>query len=303
MAIDLYKSNTELNSAIEEKRFLPRLITNDVIINAKSGSVYYDVFQKQFSPFSIMYAYNGDEYYEMDGITIKATPSNIVAIPPGKAYSSFIESESEVHCLSIYFSEKLVNDLFTPSLFLDENNRCDLIDFLNQKEIFQLDEGSWKLLFQLNHAIQSVYTTDYLFLLMSDLVLRIYNGYREAWEKTISYKAAKASTKIEVSRRLFLVKDYIYSNYQNEIDIKELAGISFMNHYYLIRKFKSFFGITPYQLLIKRRLEVARDQIANSTEPISVIARNVGYRNLPNFYASFKEAYGQNPGEIRLLSR
>lgn len=299
MVIDLYKSNTELLSAIKEKRFLTRLLTNNVVINAKSGSVYYDVFKKQFSPFSIMYAYNGDEYYEMDGVTLKAAPGNIIIIPPGKPYSSFIESENEVHCLSLYFSEKLVNDLFNPSIFFDDISQSNLFDLINQKKIFQLDQATRNLLFRFDQAIHSNPNPDELVLLMSELVLKTFDEYQRIWEKTVSYDAKKLPTKIELGRRMFLLKDYIYCNYQKEIDIKELAGISFLNHYYLIRKFKSFFGITPYQMLIKRRLEVARDQIQNTSKPVAEVISNVGYSNSPNFYSSFRKEYGVNPNEIR----
>jgi len=299
MSTVLYKTLSELETAIDERNFLGDLHQKNVIINAKSQTNYYDVFRKFKSPFSIMYTYNGVEHYDFEGYHVTTSPSNLVIIAPGEKYASFIDTDTDVHCLSFYFSEKFVLDLFNPSIFFIDNSKVNFPKILKQKKLILIDRRTKKLLREFNNIIHSHYSSDQLIIAMSQLLLNTFSTYRGIWDQTLSNDATKLSTKIEVSRRLFRVKDYIYSNYQKDIDLEDLGNISFMNQYYLIRKFRNFFGVTPYQMLLNRRIEVAREQILTSDDPISSIAASSGFNNLPNFYSSFKNKYHITPTNLR----
>lgn len=287
------------DTEIHDVNFIDHLGKKNIIIKALSNEEHLSYFLNNSSPFSVKYTFAGQEYYNVDNITVSATPENFVIIPPGKHYSSLIDSKEEVESLMLFLSESFTHDLFNPSIFLKEGYCSDLADFLDQKKVIPLNPELKKLVIQFKSLLESDSYSDELTLLMSDIVLQTFNEFNNIWKQTLSYDAVKSSTKAEVCKRLYRVKDYIYCNYKEELDIDNFAKISFLNRYYLIREFKSFFGITPYQMLLNRRLEIAKEKIKHSGDPISDIVTEVGYNNIPNFYHGFRKQYGIRPSEMR----
>lgn len=232
----------------------------------------------------------------MDGIQIFSSQENLVIVPPGKRYSSVIESERPVESLMIFFSREFAEGFFSPSIFREEPLE-NIYELLNPKKVIRT---SFQLLSRLRDIKSSVHSSNVDFtVVLSGLVSTLFETYATIWENISSYQARKPATKKEISRRLFMIQDYIYSNYMREIDLLHLGRICCLNHYYMIRKFKSFFGQTPYQMLLNRRMEVARRKVRTTGDPIADIANQVGFNSMPNFYQSFKDHYGMRPMEMR----
>ncbi len=281
---------------IRDDRFLQNLGISNIIIWAQSNREYLSYFKHHECPFSIKYCFCGKEYYNMDGIQIFSSDENLVIVPPGKKYSSVIESDRPVESLMIFFSREFTEGFFSPSIFREEPLE-NIYEFLNPKKVIRISSRLLSRLQDVKYSLHSrnVDATDVL----SRLILSLFETYGKIWENISSYNARKPATKKEISRRLFLVQDYIYSNYMQEVDLLHLGQISCLNHYYLIRKFKSFFGQTPYQMLLSRRMEVACKKVRTSGDSIADIADQVGYNSMPNFYQSFKDHYGMRPMEMR----
>lgn len=300
METQVYNHYLESGTDEREEQFLNRAGEVNAITKIRTSKGYSDVFEKVPTPFTIKYACNGMSYYEFDNLTVSSSPFQVVIIPPAKPYTSFLDTKEQSVCLNLFFSDSLIQDLFNPSVFVEDNEPIALQNFLDQKKIMPLTDKMKELLNRIDAVVEKgMAKNEELFGLMSGLLLKTFDKYEQIWEQVLSYSAAKLSTKVEVSKRLYRVKDYIHCHYQDEIDIEQLATIAYMNQYYLIRKFKTFFGITPYQMLLRRRVEVAKARIVTSQEPITSIASETGFNNLPNFYAAFKNRYHTLPGDLR----
>jgi len=285
---------------VREEYFLNQLGRVNAVTKICTAKGYSEVFQEHSTPFTIKYACSGLGYYELDNMTVTSSPTNLVIIPPGKLYSSFVDSEEKSVCLNFFFSESFIRDLFNPSIFIENHQEVGIRDFLDQKKIITVSGNLSTILNQINYTIESENTAqDELLILMSELVLSVFNRYEETWKGVLAYDAVKCSTKVEISKRLYRVIDFIECNFREEIDIEQLANVAFLNQYYLIRKFKSFFGITPYQMVLNKRMQNAKEQIVKTDDPITSIALRVGFNNLPNFYSAFKENFGVKPTAIR----
>lgn len=92
---------------------------------------------------------------------------------------------------------------------------------------------------------------------------------------------------------------FIEENYANEtIDADTLASHLAMSKAQLYRKVKALTGLTPHGLIKNFRLKKARQMIAEGEYSVSDIIVMTGFNNRTYFYRSYKELFGETPGEI-----
>jgi DNA-binding response OmpR family regulator len=92
---------------------------------------------------------------------------------------------------------------------------------------------------------------------------------------------------------------FIDNNYANEnIDADQLASHLAMSKAQLYRKTKALTGLTPHGLIKNFRLKKARQMIAEGEYAISDIIFMTGFNNRTYFYRSYKEVFGETPGEL-----
>lgn len=96
-----------------------------------------------------------------------------------------------------------------------------------------------------------------------------------------------------------MASDYILSNYQNDITVKEIANHIGIDRSYLSRIFKSQTGQTVKEYLLQCRIDKAKYYLENGTEPIKYIARTVGFTYEHYFSNMFREQVGVTPSEYR----
>jgi AraC-like DNA-binding protein len=77
--------------------------------------------------------------------------------------------------------------------------------------------------------------------------------------------------------------------------LQELAQRAGMSRSSFAQKFKETVGTSPMEHLTRWRMLRAGDRLANSGNPISVIARSLGYESESAFSTAFKRAMGCSP--------
>lgn len=95
--------------------------------------------------------------------------------------------------------------------------------------------------------------------------------------------------------------DEIRQNYQ-KISLDMLSEKYSYNKNYLSNLFHKVVGKTFSQALTEERLIHARENIQNTTRPISTIVHDVGFSNKSFFYNKYAEKFGCTPKEDRQLS-
>jgi AraC-like DNA-binding protein len=92
---------------------------------------------------------------------------------------------------------------------------------------------------------------------------------------------------------------YAETNIARAPTVKALAQVASMSPYRLDRRMQRVFGLTTGQWLLKLRLDMARQQLVESDNPIATVALNVGYSDQSAFTRQFSRATGLSPLKFR----
>ena len=97
-------------------------------------------------------------------------------------------------------------------------------------------------------------------------------------------------------------KGYLDDNYHNNIHLSNIGEAMSISHYHLAHVFSSYFGMSPIQYMIKRRINEAKRMLLDSQLPIKVIASRIGYDSLSNFILQFRKQVGMTPEQFRIIN-
>ena len=118
-------------------------------------------------------------------------------------------------------------------------------------------------------------------------------------EGLIGLKKIKLSTRHEIMRRLLRGKEYMDANFMKDPKISEVAQIAMMAEHFFFRNFKQAFNISPYQYILSRKIEYARELILKNEQNIGQIALFTGFSDIHTFSKAFKRQVGISPSMIK----
>jgi AraC-like DNA-binding protein len=136
-------------------------------------------------------------------------------------------------------------------------------------------------------------------LLIRDLFEDLLKDNRDAYKRSQNIQAAKASTRLEIFRRVSHARDWMEENYNKNISLEDIAAQAAMNSQHFLRMFKQVFLITPHQFLIERKLKEARKLLGCTSLTINDICLNVGFESVFSFSILFKKRFGTAPSYLR----
>ena len=97
---------------------------------------------------------------------------------------------------------------------------------------------------------------------------------------------------------LYRTKRYIDVNFDSKIDLKDLALLQGFSPYHLLRLFKFYYGITPKQYQISKRIEEAKNRLKTGFR-VSESCYDVGFQSVTSFSTLFKRKTGMTPTEFK----
>ncbi|WP_105617159.1 AraC family transcriptional regulator [Vallitalea okinawensis] len=95
------------------------------------------------------------------------------------------------------------------------------------------------------------------------------------------------------------VMHYMDIHYKDQIKLKDLAELVYMNPSYFSRFFKKFNGLSPMDYLAHVRIKKAIDLLSNTDHAIIDIAGMCGFNSTANFNKTFKRIEGKPPSSFR----
>ena len=93
-------------------------------------------------------------------------------------------------------------------------------------------------------------------------------------------------------------KRYLDLNYYNKIELKDLALLQGFSQYHLLRLFKFYYGITPKQYQINKRIHEAKNKLKNGCK-VSDSCYDVGFQSITTFSTLFKRKTGFTPSKFK----
>lgn len=104
----------------------------------------------------------------------------------------------------------------------------------------------------------------------------------------------------------FILKDvvhYIDTHVDSRIDLHELSDRTPWSNQHFIRVFSKYIGETPYQYILKKKMEKAKVLITETDLSMKDIAFDLGFLSYGNFCKLFKREMGMNPELYRKLQK
>ena len=116
---------------------------------------------------------------------------------------------------------------------------------------------------------------------------------------TSSGSAGKLTPGAISPARLRAVREYVSTHLDREIRLAELAAVAGLSVFHFIRVFKLATGRSPYQYVLKQRLEAACGLLEATRLPIEEIAAATGFATGTGFAAAFRRRWGVSPTDYR----
>ena len=89
-----------------------------------------------------------------------------------------------------------------------------------------------------------------------------------------------------VPRNISLLKEYLDVHLEERLSLEKCSEITFLSISQTIRRFRSAYGVTPYEYLNQRRIHTAKQLLQNSTLSIEEIATQTGFTD-HNYFSKY----------------
>jgi AraC-like DNA-binding protein len=113
------------------------------------------------------------------------------------------------------------------------------------------------------------------------------------------------SNRIQLINQIRLQKmlDFIYTHYQEQISLKDLAQAANVSRSEVGRCFNAFMNCSPIEILIRHRLQIACKMLAEKIYTVEEVCNFCGFNSVNYFRRQFKAKYGITPGKYCALGK
>ncbi|MBF4507361.1 helix-turn-helix transcriptional regulator [Flavobacterium sp. JLP] len=99
-------------------------------------------------------------------------------------------------------------------------------------------------------------------------------------------------------RTVIRTRKFIEHNFDKELDLNLLSHTQFTSKFHLLRLFKKYYGVTPKQYLIDKRIEKSKQYLKNGMT-VTETCFAVGFESPSSFSTLFKSKIGVAPIEFQ----
>jgi AraC-like DNA-binding protein len=94
-------------------------------------------------------------------------------------------------------------------------------------------------------------------------------------------------------------RQLIDAQYAQRLDLDELARTANFSRFHFLRAFRRAFHATPHEYLTRKRIERAKELLAESQFTVTEICFEVGFESLGSFSTLFHKVVGWSPSIYR----
>jgi transcriptional regulator GlxA family with amidase domain len=98
---------------------------------------------------------------------------------------------------------------------------------------------------------------------------------------------------------LLRARELIDAQYAQPLDLNELARTANFSRYHFLRAFRRAFRETPHEYLTRKRIERAKELLAQSEFTVTEICFEVGFESVGSFSTLFHKVVGWSPSIYR----
>ena len=105
----------------------------------------------------------------------------------------------------------------------------------------------------------------------------------------------------EIYQRVVSAKLFIDENYCEPLDLQEISSRAFLSRFHFHRLFTRIYRKTPHQYLTRKRIEKAKDLLAEN-KSVADVCSEVGFESIGSFSVLFKKEIGFAPTYYRNMA-
>lgn len=94
------------------------------------------------------------------------------------------------------------------------------------------------------------------------------------------------------------VKNYIDNHFDSKLNLNLLSIAKSTSKFHLLRLFKKYYGLTPRQYMIDKRIEKAKEFLTDGLS-VKETCYSVGFESLSSFTTLYKKKTGNSPAAFR----
>lgn len=246
--------------------------------------------------FSLKTVFRGAEHYEFEHQRIAVSPNEILMVAPGELYCSSIRSSTCTDSFSLFFPDAWLEQTVGRDAwrFIETfaNNRVPALGVATQAGLAQ---ALRKLAMVLEEGSDSLVAQQCL----SEVVNAAFAVGIEVGPALGKIEVKQPARRAELLRRVLKARERLHTCLAEEVSLAELAAISHISPFHLVRIFRQAFGETPAHYRHRLRMELAFDLVTGTTRPIAEIGEQCGYRDASAFARAFRRHTGKSAADIR----
>lgn len=134
--------------------------------------------------------------------------------------------------------------------------------------------------------------------LLGELIFLLLEEKIKSAKNSSALRAAKSATREEITRRLHLATDLIYTHFDKHLCLEDLSKVSCLSKFHFIRLFKEYFHLSPHQFITRIRLEKSLSYLKAADHGVKEISQKVGIENANSFSRLFRNHFGVYPTQF-----
>lgn len=264
---------------------------------------YYKEWQNFQMPFhsheavEIMYVISGDCKVELETEMITIKKGHFIIIDACIRHRLLVDAGKSCRMLNVEFTLESKQGVFPSIKELSLENE-DLHALLQNKQPFLVLKDMEGFYYTLKSVVieLSEKKNDNSSIIIQTLVSHLL--------LMIARLAAESRNRTPLPTDIYIKKviNYIHHNYDCDLNVTELASITYLHPSYLHRIFKEGMGCTIMEYITNIRMEKAKMLLSKTEIPISEISDYIGINSRQYFSYLFKKTTGKAPKNYRQKS-
>ncbi len=277
---------------------LPHSGWPSVILNVKTSQTSRDNIR---GPFSLFTNLSGTSVVSVNGKSTVVRDDFFYVTNHDQYYSLEIDKNKTTEIFNIHFGENLsaqVLSSVTTSVdkLMDSDIETTSSSFSLHNRLYQRTESLQHLLRRLRLNEKNKLLEDEV---LTEVMLELLKEDQTTKKITCGLPLIKKSTRDELLKRLTISADYIYSFYDKEITLDELASTACLSKFHFLRLFKLAFAKTPHQYISEIKMQRAKSLLSDNKLQVLEISRALGFKDASSFSRMFFNFHGVYPSKFR----
>ena len=273
----------------------PFLVSYQKLSEYESGS-----FMWHWHPeIEITYVQKGTMCYKVNHMVYHLKEGDIVFNNSGALHSGTMENQKDCAYIPVTFDSRLIYGFFQSTVnskYVDPVIQDSMLPAIciDQSEPWHKPFREYLLrIIDLDEKKPDFYELD--------ITICLQSIWRLLLEHITYEPQASRENSLEYDR-IKKILSYIEENYQNHIELQNVAELCCMSMYTFCRVFKQATDYTFVEYLNHIRLKSAEKLLLSTKLPISEVAYESGFSGLSYFNRKFKEVYSMGPSRYRKIS-